>query len=131
MGFLKGRTNRATYWLAVGVCVLLYGAIYYFDGGHLSVSEVVLLIVAIPRLHDIGKSGWWAGGIFLAEFAVVGLALTLLPLEEARIATGIFTLMVAALMIWLGCIPGQTFANRFGEPPEPGFLWKQPTAKEN
>jgi uncharacterized membrane protein YhaH (DUF805 family) len=42
---------------------------------------------------------------------------------------GVFVVVVAGLMIWLGCVPGQPFANRFGEPPASGFLWKQPKAK--
>ena len=129
MDFLKGRTSRPTYWLTVGICVLLYGVIYLVTGDHMSISEVVLMIVCIPRLHDIGKSGWWAGSVLLAEFALLALALATLSLEQATQAMGIFVFVVAGLMVWLGCIPGQPFANKFGEPPAPGFLWKQAKPK--
>jgi len=30
----------------------------------LSVSEVFLIALAVPRLHDIGLSAWWAFGVF-------------------------------------------------------------------
>lgn len=125
MDFLKGRTNRATYWLTVGICISLYAAIFLITGDHVSVSEIVLLIICIPRLHDIGKSGWWSGGLILVELALLALTITFLPLEQAQQAMGVFVLIVAGLMIWLGCVPGQPFANKFGEPPAPGFLWKQ------
>jgi uncharacterized membrane protein YhaH (DUF805 family) len=129
MDFLKGRTNRATYWLTVGMCILLYAAFYLITGDHVSISEIVLLLICIPRLHDIGKSGWWSGGLILVQFALLGLAIGLLPLEQAKHVMGVFVLLVAGLMIWLGCVPGQPFANKFGEPPAPGFLWKQAKPK--
>src|SRR5215204_881364 len=58
LGFLKGRMNRATYWLglAVGLAVFALLRIFMKDA---SINEVVLLILAIPRLHDTGRSGWW------------------------------------------------------------------------
>jgi hypothetical protein len=33
-------------------------------------------------------------------------------------------LLGVAPMIWLGCVPGQPGANKFGEPPPPGLAWR-------
>jgi uncharacterized membrane protein YhaH (DUF805 family) len=115
--FWSGRINRATYWVCVGLIVALYLLFNLISSKHTAVSEVVLILVCVPRLHDIGKSGWWAGGVFLAEIVIAVISFATLPLKLATIPLGVFVVIVGALMIWLGAIAGDPLANRFGEPP--------------
>lgn len=61
------------------------------------------------RLHDRGRSGWWAGLIILAVIAVF-------PWPQ-----GFFDFVFSAIVIWavveLGVMPGEAGANRFGQSP--------------
>lgn len=101
-----------------------YIAASYFQvkGGF---NEIILVVLAIPRLHDIGKSGWWAGGVFLAEIVLVTVSLLLLPPAFAMMPLALFVVIVFGLLIWLGAIPGQPEANKYGEPPR--FSWRRRT----
>jgi len=122
------RTNRAIYWLLIGIVGLLYTGVSIIFHAKLSVSEVVLILIAIPRLHDIGRSGWLT--LVPITIEIVGMVAALpLPLETAKTVMGVLVLTIGALMIWVGVIPGQLSSNRFGEPPPPGLQgWRQPKA---
>jgi uncharacterized membrane protein YhaH (DUF805 family) len=123
MGVFNYRTNRATYWMAVGTVVVLTIGLTVAFGKPPHVAEVVLIMIGVPRLHDIGKSGWLVlGPLGLELFGAIG-ALALLPRENAMQAVGLVMLVIFGLMIWLGCIPGQDFENRFGPPPGTGIQW--------
>jgi uncharacterized membrane protein YhaH (DUF805 family) len=116
-----GRINRASYWLGVAILTLIYGALFYSGGGHASVSEALVAALAVPRLHDIGRSAWWAGGVFIAEIVLAIAAFALLPMQAALTVMGCFVLIAAALLIWLGLVPGEPVANAYGEAPAPGL----------
>jgi uncharacterized membrane protein YhaH (DUF805 family) len=129
VGFLNARINRTVYWTAISGGAAIYGILYFVSQKHVSVSEALLILIAIPRLHDIGLSGWWAGGVFVAEIVIGILALTMIPLEQAAIVMGITVLLIAGLMVWLGCKPGEAVANAFGGPPLPGLSLEQSPEK--
>jgi len=61
------------------------------------------------RLHDRGRSGWWAAIVIIALIAVW-------PLPE-----NFFDFIFAAIVVWavveLGLMPGEPGANRFGASP--------------
>ena len=117
-----GRINRTTYWVIVAVIVALSVVWRLVVGDTARISEVVLLGIAVPRLHDIGRSGWWAGGVLGIELAGVILVLAMqVPLAGAQLAAGLFGLLVIVLMIVLGCLPGEAEANAYGDAPPPGF----------
>lgn len=120
-GVLKGRSNRASYWLLLGVAIAAYAALMIFTSKKAPIGEVVLIFICVPRLHDIGWSGWWAGAIIAAEILVGIFAVVMLPIDLASIAVGGFILLVALLLVLLGLIPGQPFANAYGDPPAPGL----------
>ena len=123
MDVFNYRTNRATYWMAVGTVVVLMIGLTVIFGKPPHVAEVVLIMTGVPRLHDIGKSGWlvlWPLGLEL--LGAIG-AFAFLPQESAVQVMGLVMLVIFGLMIWLGCIPGQDFENRFGPPPGPGIQW--------
>lgn len=121
MKALEGRYNRATYWTAIGVMATLFAGISLVAKSPPHIREAVLIFLAVPRLHDIGKSGWlalWPLGLEIVG-AIVGLAI--LPNEAFLAVMGFITLIILGLVVWLGCISGQPFANRFGEPPAAGI----------
>jgi len=121
MTVLEGRYNRATYWTAIGVTAILFVGISLVAKSPPHISEVVLVFLAVPRLHDIGKSGWlvlWPLGLEIVG-AIIGLAI--LPKEAFLPVMGLITLIILGLVIWLGCISGQPFTNSFGEPPAAGI----------
>jgi Protein of unknown function (DUF805) len=67
-GWLQGRMNRAQYWLCLAAVAAVYAVLLSLPtSGHVSISEVVLASVCIPRLHDIGLSGWVAAGDIAVE----------------------------------------------------------------
>ena len=66
----EGRTDRKSYWMFVLVNVLISSLVRVFDSimptGNYSIYGLYTLILFVPgiaiavrRLHDIGKSGWW------------------------------------------------------------------------
>jgi uncharacterized membrane protein YhaH (DUF805 family) len=118
---LKGRYNRSVFWLGLGMLVVVaVGARLIFHSSH-GVSEVMIVLFAVPRLHDIGRSGWlvlWGIGI---ELAALILAVIFLPMVLFPLALGLAGLVIAGLLIWLGCIKGDPGHNRFGQPPAPGL----------
>lgn len=61
------------------------------------------------RLHDRGRSGWWAAIVIIALIAVW-------PLPRS-----FFDFIFAAIVVWavveLGIMPGEAGANRFGPSP--------------
>jgi uncharacterized membrane protein YhaH (DUF805 family) len=122
MGFLKGRTNRTTYWFSLGVVAVLVMIVTLVFHKPVKISEAVLILVCVPRLHDIGRSGWIAAWVFLAEIVVAVGGVFLIPDPEiAAAALGVMVLVIAGLLIWLGCIPSEGGANRFGDPPKSGI----------
>lgn len=69
----------------------------------------VLFCLMAQRLHDIGRSGWWAA----PAIAVVWLA----PSPMGDFA---YEVSVALHLIWFGGLavwPGQKVFNRYGAPP--------------
>lgn len=124
MQAFKGRMNRATYWTAIGFVVVLYAIFTAVLKSDLRVQEVVLAFACVPRLHDIGKSGW----VFLVGLAVelIGViaSFTLLSGDDLYVGLGVTTIAIACLVVWLGLIPGEAEVNRFGPAPPSGVTLK-------
>jgi uncharacterized membrane protein YhaH (DUF805 family) len=118
--------NRPTYWL----CYLLFMAVVSvlaYLGKLTGVMEAAMLGLGVPRLHDIGRSGWIVVGVIGIETAVIfGVAATGASVDAVLITAGVIFLVIASLGVWLGLIPGQAEANKWGEPPLPGIQLRKP-----
>lgn len=113
--WLAGRANRKEFWLfiggllAVGFAARTLGLEY--GGG---VATGVMLVAWIRRLHDLGRTGWWAAAILFWQ-AVAGALAFGLGGETAVALVSIPAILVP--LLWMGAAPGQPFENRFGPPP--------------
>jgi uncharacterized membrane protein YhaH (DUF805 family) len=120
--WLQGRTNRAQYWLTLLAVAVIYAAFIALSGSSRgSVSEIVLIFVCVPRLHDLGATGWIAVIPFGLEIVCAIIAFVLLPVDQATTALGVVALVLLILLIVLGALPGQPGANRFGPQPRRGI----------
>lgn len=103
---MRGRIGRVRY-LAYGVLpnlLMLCASIAIGAGGGgvslaleglVAVAALALvLLIGVRRLHDMGRSGWFAAGLLVP---VLNLA----------------------VFLWLLCAPGDAGANRFGPAPGP------------
>lgn len=128
----KRRIGRARYWgLVVGLFVAGY-LLSFIPAASFGVTFAWLLLYAW-RLHDFGRSGWWAVGVFVAvmALAIVGLVLNLdaamfylegqgeAPTPEGNLVFVVFVggalLIQLALTIWLGVVRGDAGENRYGD----------------
>jgi uncharacterized membrane protein YhaH (DUF805 family) len=122
MRFLAGRINRAWYWLGFAVIFALLSTV-----NMLGIGQAVLVIICIPRLHDLGKSGWWVSAPLALEVVGALAAALSLPRETAETVIGSIPPIIFLLFVWLGAVPGENTANRFGDPPAPGLQFKPST----
>ena len=122
---MRGRFNRATYWLCL--CILV-GAVALMSAVGIRpprVGEGMLVLMCVPRLHDLGKSGWWVLIPIGIELVTIVTAVAVLSPEDASIVFGAVFLAVAGFIVVLGLIPGQPHANRFGDPPKSPFAFRE------
>ncbi|MDG2531937.1 DUF805 domain-containing protein [Caulobacter endophyticus] len=124
MHLLKARLNRASYWVIVGVAIAAMLVASLVFRRQLPSALVVMLIAAIPRLHDLGRSGWWAGGVFIAVMALIFGGQYVLAPQALQNALGVVVLVLPGLLIGLGALPGQKADNAFGPPPPKGLSFK-------
>lgn len=126
---IKYRMNRATYWLCCAIfAAFMIIAIYL--GKRPGGLELAAVLVAVPRLHDIGRSGWIVAGALGVECAVLfGMVLLRESIDAIMIASGVLALALTGLGVWLGAIPGQEGPNKWGNPPGPGIGLAKGTAQ--
>lgn len=119
-----GRASRSEYWWFFLFFVLIY-LVARFSGE--TAELIALLVLLLPflavnfrRLHDVGRSGWWywmppalitAGDILIWR---IGRGIAVI---DIFVFLGLFSL---AVMIYWMVSPGDTEANRYGEPPIEG-----------
>jgi uncharacterized membrane protein YhaH (DUF805 family) len=75
--------------------------------------------IAVKRLHDRNRTGWWLLGSYLPVVAGIGIANWPVLQESIRMLVG--TLVVFPLLVWafidLGCRRGTIGPNRYGGDP--------------
>jgi uncharacterized membrane protein YhaH (DUF805 family) len=126
-----GRIARTQYWLSypiIGVMnlltLMLFGLLGWLLSGYIAIGVAIIasilifnasLAVAVKRLHDRGKSGWW---LLLYYAAPILLHLAAGWLEDGAIALEFAS---AALILWaiveLGFLRGTVGENTYGPDP--------------
>ena len=112
-----GRASRGPFWVAL-VALFLASALYEAVGGPLRLFTFWLVYPALlysgacvlsKRLHDRGRSGWWAALLLLALIMVW-------PYPH-----GVPAVLALPVLVWgfveLGLLGGEQGANRFGPNP--------------
>ena len=120
---MRGRMNRATYWLCLGILVAAVAIMSVFGVRPPRIGEAMLLLMCGPRLRDLGRSGWWVLIPLGIELATIIVAFAVFSTEDAEVLFGSVFLAVVGFIVVLGLIPGQPHANRFGEPPKSPFAF--------
>jgi uncharacterized membrane protein YhaH (DUF805 family) len=124
-----GRADRREYWLvAIGANLTIFGSAWLtamrpvgLAGPFLVPSLVAIVLnlaVAVRRLHDRGKTGWWT----LIWYAAPAAATMWAGRNADRdIVNAVLGLGVIVTFLWclveLGFMPGDPAANRHGDPP--------------
>jgi uncharacterized membrane protein YhaH (DUF805 family) len=133
----RGRSNRAKFWLAMVVWLLIYAvavALFFVLRDQammvgLSIGVVVLavgtvssILFSIRRLHDRDKSGHWLWLFYGVPGVLNGVGGAITPLSpEAALVALVLALVSIGISIWmlveLGFLRGTPGANRFGPDP--------------
>ncbi len=136
----QGRINRAKYWLAVLIYVivsLVLATIGYMADQAMAFQLLNIIInvgvfisglaVGIKRLHDRDKSGWWLLMFYLVPTALFSIgALTFFYGIGAEAAGGIISGVIVyvigfAILVWaiveIGCLRGTERQNTYGADP--------------
>ncbi|HWA64232.1 MAG TPA: DUF805 domain-containing protein [Caulobacteraceae bacterium] len=113
-----GRIPRTAWWLGVVLLMLVSGLYEGVAGPTVRLATFWFVYPALlwfaacvhwKRLHDRGRSGWWAL-LILAAFVAVW-----------PITRPVAALLAAPVLVWtvveLGVMPGEQGANRFGRSP--------------
>jgi uncharacterized membrane protein YhaH (DUF805 family) len=131
----QGRVNRAKYWLITilsGLVMVALGTMAFisaFSGAEgTTIVLVVLLValfipmiwiglaVAVKRLHDCNRSGWW-----VVFFYIVPGILQSIGDQLEGVAAYVFYLPALAIWIWslvqLGFLRGTDGPNQYGPDP--------------
>ena len=122
---MRGRFNRATYWLCL--CIIVGAVVIMAVVGIRPprIGEAMLILMCVPRLHDLGKSGWWVLIPLGVELVAIVVAITTFSAEDGYVVFGGAFFVIAGVIVVLGLIPGQPHANRFGDPPKSMFAFKE------
>jgi uncharacterized membrane protein YhaH (DUF805 family) len=122
---MRGRMNRATYWLCLTVILAIVAVMSLFGIRPPRIGEAMLILMCTPRLHDLGRSGWWVLVPLGIELVAIIGAIALVPAEDAQVVFGAALLVVVGFIVLLGLIPGDAQANRFGDPPKSPFAFQE------
>lgn len=111
---IGGRMGRRRYW--TWMAIILLGSVVFAAMGRAMVGALATTLwlgAAIPRLHDIGRSGWWAAGVLVFIGSAVAAAATVGPLMVACMAF-LGVVLELVLIVWLGVAEPEPGRNRWG-----------------
>jgi uncharacterized membrane protein YhaH (DUF805 family) len=119
LALFGGRMGRRRYWAWVGAVIVgstvLAAATRAQAGG---LATATWLCAGVPRLHDLGRSGWWAAGVLAFIAGALAAATLVGPLMVAAMSY-LSVLLELALVIWLGLADPDPCENRWGRPLDP------------
>jgi uncharacterized membrane protein YhaH (DUF805 family) len=126
----RGRIGRASWWMASCVLMVIGFAVLSAIGKNIVLAVVLallgllvvysLLAVAVKRLHDRNKRGWWVLLFALAPIMLASIASAfgegLDPILDYAAWAVVLVLALWALLE-LGLVPGTAGLNRYGPDP--------------
>jgi uncharacterized membrane protein YhaH (DUF805 family) len=127
-----GRINRAKFWIGVLVLAaidVVLSAIVLFGGGgkaqHAFTFVATLLVaissfgIAIKRLHDRNKSGWFALLFWLTPLALLVIGVQISEMSDfAATALWLIAIVIGVCsFVVLGCLRGTIGSNQYGPDP--------------
>lgn len=117
---MSGRSGRAEYWALVAILFALSFALSFLPHAPIvsAGGAVAIALAQARRLHDMGRSGWWAAAATVAPVAAMLALVGPLGLDGAFLAGSVLML---ALLTLVGAVPGTPGPNRFGRPAP--FTW--------
>ena len=123
-GWLKARAGRREFWTQAAIVVVISFALTFTPIFQIRQAAVLALLLTTPRLvlmllqirrvHDFGRSGWWAAAATIAPMVLIVPVMAVSSPGVAS-ATGIFFELL--LLVAIGALPGDPEDNRFGPPP--------------
>ncbi|WP_448664995.1 DUF805 domain-containing protein [Sphingomonas sp. CJ20] len=120
---MSGRIGRGEFWaFAAGFAVIGALLLWLVDIEPAGFAGAAVVSAVVPRLHDLGRTGWWAA-LPLGCAAIV-LILGSLWIVPRPVVLAAFVVLGSAFLAWLvvlGILPGQPGRNRFGPPPRSGY----------
>jgi uncharacterized membrane protein YhaH (DUF805 family) len=135
----NGRINRAKFWLAVLVYVIVDIIVALIKYANTPVGTVIGIVagiaifisgiaVALKRLHDRDRPGWWLLVFYFAPSILLGIGILIgiIAVVDGSFGSGgiiaiLFYLAGIAVGIWalveLGCLRGTIGPNAYGPDP--------------
>ncbi|HFZ8996621.1 TPA: DUF805 domain-containing protein [Citrobacter freundii] len=121
----KGRIGRRDFWIWIGLWFAGMLALFSLAGEQLLDTETAAFClvcmlwptaaVTVKRLHDRGRSGWWALLIILAWMLLAGNWAVLPQMWQWIAGRFAPTLILVMMLIDLGAFVGVQGANKFGK----------------
>ena len=118
--WFRARCGRTEYWLFAGALTAIALVASSWPAIACLAFGVGLWLLAARRLHDLGRSGWWAA-LLPATQVLAALALGTTNIAAETIL-GVASVATLASVVGLGALPGEPNANRFGPVPTPPLL---------
>lgn len=122
---INGRIGRRDFWIWIGIWVLAMVVLFSLaGGGMLSLQTAAFMLVCllwptaavtVKRLHDRGKSGFWALLMIVAWMLLAGNWVMLTGIWEWAVGRFIPTLIMVMMFIDLGAFVGTQGENKFGK----------------
>ncbi|ROP56207.1 uncharacterized membrane protein YhaH (DUF805 family) [Enterobacter sp. BIGb0383] len=122
---INGRIGRRDFWIWIGIWVLAMVVLFSLaGGGMLSLQTAAFMLVCllwptaavtVKRLHDRGKSGFWALMMIVAWMLLAGNWVMLTGIWEWAVGRFIPTLIMVMMLIDLGAFVGTQGENKFGK----------------
>lgn len=122
---INGRIGRRDFWIWIGIWVIAMVVLFSLaGGGMLSLQTAAFMLVCllwptaavtVKRLHDRGKSGFWALMMIVAWMLLAGNWVMLTGIWEWAVGRFIPTLIMVMMFIDLGAFVGTQGENKFGK----------------
>jgi uncharacterized membrane protein YhaH (DUF805 family) len=113
--WLRDRAGRREYWAYVGALIVISLFLRFVPPLASLVGTAILAFVQVRRLHDFGRSGWWALGVAVAPLTLGVPVFFATSSEDA--AAAVAALVTLGAIVWIGAVPGDPGDNRFGPAP--------------